>query len=202
METPVLIVTARDRLDERVRGLDLGADDYLVKPFETRELLARMRALMRRRAGRATSRLVAGATELDTETHELAHGEVVQVLPAREYESMRALMERPGCILSRAQIERAHLRLGRGGREQRGRRSDPFHQAQIRQDCDFQRPRRGMDAAEIMTPVSLRRAALVWMTILLTVVGVLSSLIAFLYARSEATEFLGRAIAPDRAQRR
>lgn len=105
METPVLIVTARDGLDERVRGLDLGADDYLVKPFETRELLARMRALMRRRAGRATSRLVAGATELDTETHELAHGEVVQVLPAREYALMRALMERPGCILSRAQIE-------------------------------------------------------------------------------------------------
>ena len=105
METPVLIITARDGLDERVQGLDLGADDYLVKPFETRELLARMRALMRRRAGRATSRLVAGATELDTETHELTHGEVLQVLPAREYALMRALMERPGCILSRAQIE-------------------------------------------------------------------------------------------------
>lgn len=54
-EAPVLIISARDALDDRVAGLDLGADDYLVKPFETRELLARMRALVRRRAGRATS---------------------------------------------------------------------------------------------------------------------------------------------------
>ncbi len=103
--TPVLIITARDDLDNRVAGLDLGADDYLVKPFEMRELLARMRAQMRRRAGRATSRLVAGRTELDTETHELSHGNVVEVLPAREYALLHALIERPGRILSRAQIE-------------------------------------------------------------------------------------------------
>lgn len=105
MDTPVLIITARDTSDDRVTGLDLGADDYLVKPFELRELLARMRALMRRRAGRATSILVAGAIELNTETHELTHGDVVQVLPSREYALMQALMERPGRILSRSQIE-------------------------------------------------------------------------------------------------
>jgi len=105
LETPVLIITARDTLDDRVAGLDLGADDYLVKPFELRELLARMRALARRRAGRATSRLLAGPTELDTETHELTHGAVAQVLPSREYALMAALMERPGRLLSRAQIE-------------------------------------------------------------------------------------------------
>jgi DNA-binding response OmpR family regulator len=105
MGTPVLIITARDRLDDRVAGLDLGADDYLVKPFELRELLARVRALMRRRPGSATSCLVAGARVLNTETHELAHGDVFQVLPTREYALMRALMERPGRILSRAQIE-------------------------------------------------------------------------------------------------
>lgn len=105
VDTPVLIITARDELDDRVAGLDLGADDYLVKPFATRELLARMRALARRRAGRATSVLIAGATELDTETHQLSCGEVVQILPAREYALMQALMERPGRILSRAQIE-------------------------------------------------------------------------------------------------
>lgn len=104
-EAPVLIITARDALDDRVAGLDLGADDYLVKPFETRELLARMRALVRRRAGRATSILMAGATELDTESHEMTHAGQATVLPAREYAVMHALMERPGRILSRAQIE-------------------------------------------------------------------------------------------------
>jgi two-component system, OmpR family, response regulator len=105
VDTPVLIISARGGLDDRVSGLDLGADDYLLKPFETRELLARMRALMRRRAGRATSKLTAGRTELDAETHELAHGDKTAVLSAREYALMHALMERPGRILSRAQIE-------------------------------------------------------------------------------------------------
>ncbi|MDE2364980.1 MAG: response regulator [Hyphomicrobiales bacterium] len=104
-ETPVLIVTARDGLDDRVAGLDLGADDYLVKPFEMRELLARMRALIRRRAGSAVSSLTAGSMELNVETHELAHGGASAVLPAREFAVMHALMERPGRILSRAQIE-------------------------------------------------------------------------------------------------
>jgi two-component system, OmpR family, response regulator len=105
VETPVLIVTARDGVDDRVHGLDLGADDYLVKPFELRELQARMRALIRRRAGRATSVLVAGASELNTETHEFSRDNVTGVLPAREYAVMLALLERPGRILSRAQIE-------------------------------------------------------------------------------------------------
>ena len=82
-----------------VSGLDLGADDYLLKPFEMRELTARMRALIRRRAGRATSTLAAGGVELDAETHELRHGDVKAVLSAREYALMHALMERPGRIL-------------------------------------------------------------------------------------------------------
>ncbi|OYV41446.1 MAG: DNA-binding response regulator [Rhodospirillales bacterium 20-64-7] len=106
LETPVLIITARDALEHRVTGLDLGADDYLVKPFETRELMARIRALLRRRTGKAVSRLLAGtATELDTESHELSHAGRSEVLPAREYALVHALMERPGRILSRSQIE-------------------------------------------------------------------------------------------------
>ena len=105
IDTPVLIITARDGIDERVRGLDLGADDYLVKPFELRELQARMRALIRRGAGRATPVLVAGSSKLDTETHELSHAGVADVLPAREYALMLALLERPGRILSRGQLE-------------------------------------------------------------------------------------------------
>ncbi len=105
IDTPVLIITARDHIDDRVAGLDLGADDYLVKPFETRELLARMRALIRRRAGQATPSLAAGALELNTDTHEMSCGKVMGVLPTREYALMYALLERPGRILSRAQIE-------------------------------------------------------------------------------------------------
>jgi two-component system, OmpR family, response regulator len=105
VETPILIITARGGLEDRVSGLDFGADDYLLKPFEMRELLARIRALIRRRAGRATSTLVAGDVELDAETHELRHGGATGVLSAREYAVMHALIERPGRILSRSQIE-------------------------------------------------------------------------------------------------
>ena len=100
VDTPILIITARGAVDDRVSGLDLGADDYLIKPFEVRELTARMRALIRRRAGRATSTLTAGGVELDAETHELRHGDAKSVLSAREYALMHALMERPGRILS------------------------------------------------------------------------------------------------------
>ena len=102
---PILIITARSALDDRVSGLDLGADDYLLKPFEVRELTARMRALIRRRAGRATSTLAAGEVELDAETHELSRGDAKAVLSAREYALMHALIERPGRILSRGQLE-------------------------------------------------------------------------------------------------
>jgi two-component system, OmpR family, response regulator len=105
VDTPILIITARGAVDDRVSGLDLGADDYMIKPFEVRELTARMRALIRRRAGRATSTLTAGSVELDAETHELSHGDAKSVLSAREYALMHALMERPGRILSRQQLE-------------------------------------------------------------------------------------------------
>ncbi|HQT63135.1 MAG: DNA-binding response regulator [Acidocella sp. 20-57-95] len=103
--TPVLIITARDALESRVAGLDLGADDYLLKPFEMPELLARMRVLVRRRAGRATLRLSTSTAELDTGTHEFTHDGQTAILTAREYALLHALMERPGLILSRAQIE-------------------------------------------------------------------------------------------------
>ena len=105
VDTPILIITARGAVDDRVMGLDLGADDYLLKPFEVSELSARMRALLRRRAGSATSTLVAGDVQLDTETHELRHRATKAVLSAREYALMHALIERPGRILSRTQLE-------------------------------------------------------------------------------------------------
>lgn len=102
---PVIICTARDAVADRVRGLDLGADDYLVKPFAFDELGARIRAVIRRRLGQPASRLAHGALVLDPASHEVElNGEPV-ALSAREFAILEALMERPAAVLSRAQIE-------------------------------------------------------------------------------------------------
>ena len=103
--TPMLVLTARDGLDDRIAGLDLGADDYIVKPFELRELTARMRAVLRRHSGSAQSLLEAGEIALDLAGHVLSYRGLRLLLPAREFALMRALMERPGAILSRGQLE-------------------------------------------------------------------------------------------------
>jgi two-component system OmpR family response regulator/two-component system response regulator QseB len=103
--TPVLVLTARDGLDDRIHSLDLGADDYLRKPFEFRELLARMRAVVRRRDGAAHSLIGGNAMQLDLTTREVViHGER-EALTAREFALLHALLERPGAILSREQLE-------------------------------------------------------------------------------------------------
>jgi len=103
--TPVLVLTARDGVDDRVHGLDLGADDYLVKPYELRELIARMRAVIRRRDGSAHSVIGTSGVQLDLTTREvLVEGERAQ-LSAREFSLLHALLERPGAILSREQLE-------------------------------------------------------------------------------------------------
>jgi two-component system OmpR family response regulator len=105
MGTPVLVLTARDGTEDRVEGLDLGADDYLVKPFEVSELLARIRAVLRRHRGHAVSTIGNGRVTLDLASHEAACGGAKAVLPAREFALLQALLERPGTILTRAQIE-------------------------------------------------------------------------------------------------
>jgi len=102
---PVLIVTARDALADRVAGLDAGADDYVLKPFELSELAARIRALSRRQAGRAAPIVSYGSIELDPAAHEVrVRGESV-TLSAREFALLEALLARPGAVLSRAQLE-------------------------------------------------------------------------------------------------
>ncbi len=103
--TPVIVLTARDTLAARVGGLDAGADDYIVKPFELDELLARIRAVVRRQAGRAETTLAVGEVTLDTATRQVTHAGRPVVLSAREYAVLEALMLRPGAILSRAQLE-------------------------------------------------------------------------------------------------
>lgn len=103
--TPVIIITARDRLEDRVKGLDLGADDYLTKPFDIDELLARLRATMRRKGGQASPLLSNGILSLNPATREVIKGELSCRLSAREFSLMQALMLRPGTILTRKQLE-------------------------------------------------------------------------------------------------
>ena len=101
----MIVLTARDALASRVRGLDAGADDYLVKPFELDELLARIRAVIRRHSGRAEPSIEVGGVTLDLSARELRRDGVPLALSAREYAVLEALMLRPGAILSRAQLE-------------------------------------------------------------------------------------------------
>lgn len=102
---PVIIITARDGLEDRVKGLDLGADDYLVKPFDVDELLARLRATLRRQGGQASALLSNGVLSLNLATREASQGEVICQLSAREFSLLQALLLRPGAILTRAQLE-------------------------------------------------------------------------------------------------
>lgn len=103
--TPVIVLTARDARGDRVAGLDAGADDYLVKPFELDELNARIRAVLRRRDGRAGPLLTHGRVSLDPASRRVSLGGVPVTLSAREYAVLEALMARPGAVLSRAQLE-------------------------------------------------------------------------------------------------
>ncbi len=103
--TPVLIVTARDAIAQRVQGLDAGADDYIVKPYDLHELLARIRALIRRAAGRAEPVYTHAGVSVDPATREvLVNGQPV-ILSAREWAILEPLLARPGTIFSRRQLE-------------------------------------------------------------------------------------------------
>ncbi len=102
---PVLLLTARDRLDDRIEGLDAGADDYLIKPFQLAELAARVRAVARRAGGASQSLLAAGRIALDPAARRVTiDGQPVD-LTAREYALLEALLRRAGRIVSRADLE-------------------------------------------------------------------------------------------------
>jgi two-component system, OmpR family, response regulator len=102
---PVIIITARDSVDDRIKGLDLGADDYLVKPFDVNELLARLRAVVRRQGGQAAPLLTNGVVSLDPSTREARRADAVYPLSAREFSLLQALLLRAGTILTRAELE-------------------------------------------------------------------------------------------------
>jgi len=103
-DVPILILTARDALDSRVEGLDSGADDYLVKPFEREELLARLRALLRRRPPRGSASLVVGDLRLNPDSHEVFRGDRRIELTAREFELLEYLMRNERLVVSRERL--------------------------------------------------------------------------------------------------
>jgi DNA-binding response OmpR family regulator len=103
--SPVIVLTARDGPGDKVAGLDAGADDYLVKPFDLDELGARIRAVLRRHSGRAQPALAFGNVTLDPATHQVTRDGVPVLLSAREFAVLEALLQRPGAVLSRAQLE-------------------------------------------------------------------------------------------------
>jgi two-component system response regulator QseB len=106
-DVPVMIITARDGVADRVAGLDSGADDYLVKPFDLEELLARARAVIRRRAGRGSPELRYGALTLDPARRQVTFRGRAVALSAREFSLLEALMQEPGAVLSREKLEDA-----------------------------------------------------------------------------------------------
>ena len=185
----VLIITARDGVDDRVAGLDLGADDYVVKPFEVRELVARIRAVLRRRAGAAQSLLSAGEITLDIASHEMSYRQTTSILPAREFALMHAFVERPGMILSRRQIEE---KIYGWGEEVESNAVDVLiHSIRKKFDKDIVRNvRGGLADPEGPELNSIRRTALLWMTGLLAIAGLCAFVVAYELARKEAADFL------------
>jgi DNA-binding response OmpR family regulator len=103
-DVPILVLTARDAVESRVEGLDAGADDYLVKPFERQELLARLRALLRRRPPRGQANLSVGDLKLNPDTHEVARGDRPVDLTQREFELLEYLMRNERIVVSRQRL--------------------------------------------------------------------------------------------------
>jgi DNA-binding response OmpR family regulator len=103
-DVPILMLTARDGIESRVEGLDAGADDYLVKPFERQELLARIRALLRRRPPRGSASLVVGDLTLNPDTHEVNRGSRAVELTQREFELLEYLMRNERIVVPRQRL--------------------------------------------------------------------------------------------------
>ena len=104
-QIPIIIISARDTVEDRLTGLDHGADDYLVKPFDTRELISRIQALLRRKAGQPTSKIECGEIEIDMNSHEATFRGETQSLPQKEFALLYTLVENPGMIWPKHRLE-------------------------------------------------------------------------------------------------
>ncbi len=109
---PVLIASARDTVQDRIAGLEAGADDYILKPFDLNELVARARAVLRRHAGSGSPLLTFGSLTLDPTHHSVTQNGYPVELSAREFSVLEALMQRPGAVVSRQKLEEAVYRRG------------------------------------------------------------------------------------------
>ncbi len=141
-EVPVLIITARDAVDDRVKGLDAGSDDYLVKPFDLEELDARVRALLRRGFGRTNPEIHYHDLVLNPATHEVYYKEQLLTLSGREFSVLHALMDPPGEVVSRKRLEE---KLYSWGEEVESNTLDVFiHHLRKKLDADIIRTVRGV----------------------------------------------------------
>ena len=115
MDTPVLFLTARDAISDRVKGLDLGADDYLVKPFDFEELLARIRAMTRKKAGKRSNVFTLGDLQVDAQSHTVTRGgQEINLLP-KEFTIVEYMIRNQGTVLSREQLENQIWNYERSG---------------------------------------------------------------------------------------
>ena len=115
MDTPVLFLTARDAISDRVKGLDLGADDYLVKPFDFEELLARIRAMTRKKAGKKSNVFTLGDLQVDAQSHTVTRGgKEINLLP-KEFTILEYMIRNQGTVLSREQLENQIWNYERSG---------------------------------------------------------------------------------------
>ena len=115
MDTPVLFLTARDTISDRVKGLDLGADDYLVKPFDFEELLARIRAMTRKKAGKRSNVFTLGDLQVDAQSHTVTRGgQEINLLP-KEFTILEYMIRNQGTVLSREQLENQIWNYERSG---------------------------------------------------------------------------------------
>lgn len=130
--TPVLILTARDAVSDKVKGLDLGADDYMLKPFDLEELEARIRSLLRRNTGQSGEWLEHNELRLNPKTHEIAYKGAKVILSGREFSLMFALIKNPSAVLSKTQLEEAIY----GWNEETASNAVEVHIHQIRKKLD------------------------------------------------------------------
>jgi DNA-binding response OmpR family regulator len=166
---PILIITARDHVEDIVTGLDLGADDYLIKPFDLRTLLARIRAVIRRTNVRTSELMTSKDITLNPSTYVTTFRDVEATLSAREFSVLYALMEHPGTILSRSQIE---MRIYGWGEEIQSNAVDVVIHGptkEVRQGHDPQHPWSGLGGYQRRVMNSLLRTILAPITALLAV---------------------------------